>query len=301
MQAAWRMITLVWTARIFILSGFASLALLAATDAQGQEWLYTVRPGDNLWNITTDYLTRMDYWPKLQALNQVADPERLPPGMKLRIPIAWLKRLPATAQVLNVQGQAQAVIADTNRTIPVEPGLYLQSGDALRTGPDSNVTLEFGDGSRLLLQADSQLSMDTLSAYGQTRVVDTHLSLQQGRVESQVTPRPASGPRYEIWTPAAASAVRGTHYRLGMDPATATARAEVLEGAVAFQGRRKSRTVAKGFGALAETGKPPAPPVPLLTPPNVADLPPVVTRVPIQLGFPALQGAVAYRAQIAPD
>ena len=301
MQAAWRITTIVRKARIVILSGLSSLALLAATDAHGQEWLYTVRPGDNLWNITTDYLTRMDYWPKLQTLNQVADPEHLPPGMRLRIPIAWLKRLPATAQVLNVRGQAQAVIANTNRTIPVESGLYLQSGDALRTGPDSNVTLEFGDGSRLLLQADSQLSMDALRAYGQTKVVDTHLSLQQGRVESQVTPRTASGPRYEIWTPAAASAVRGTRYRLGMDPATATARAEVLEGVVAFQGRRKSRTVVKGFGALAEAGQPPTPPAPLLAPPNTATLPPVVTRVPIQLAFPALKGAAAYRAQIAPD
>lgn len=281
---------------LFILS----IVLLIKNPAHSQEWLYTVRPGDNLWNLTAEHLTRMDYWPKLQAMNQVADPERLPPGMKLRIPIAWLKRLPATAQVLNVQGRAQATIAATNQTIPVNPGLFLQSGDIVRTSPDSNVTLEFGDGSRLLLQADSQLSMDALSAYGQTRIVDTRLRLQHGRVESQVTPRPASGPRYEIWTPAAASAVRGTRYRLGMDLATATARAEVLEGAVALQGRQKTRTVPKGFGALAETGKPPLPPMPLLAPPNVADLPPVVTRVPIQLGFSALKGAVAYRAQIAP-
>ena len=190
--------------------------------------------------------------------------------------------------------------ANSNQTIQVSSGLFLQSGDTLHTGPDSNVTLEFGDGSRLLLQADSQLSVDTLRAYGPSNLVDTLLRLEQGRVESQVTPRPASGPRYEIWTPAAASAVRGTRYRLGMDPATATARAEVLEGAVAFQGRQKNRTVPKGFGAFAETGKPPLPPVPLLAPPNVAGLPPVVTRVPIQLGFSASKGAVAYRAQIAP-
>lgn len=204
--------------KLFVLSGFLALALLAGHAAHSQEWLYTVRPGDNLWNVTADYLTRMDYWPRLQALNQVSDPEHLPPGMKLRIPIAWLKRPPTTAQVLNVQGQAKATLAATNQTIQVSSGLFLQSGDTLHTGPDSNVTLEFGDGSRLLLQADSQLSVDTLRAYGPSNLVDTLLRLEQGRVESQVTPRPASGPRYEIWTPAAASAVRGTRYRLGMDP-----------------------------------------------------------------------------------
>ncbi|HHW77409.1 MAG TPA: LysM peptidoglycan-binding domain-containing protein [Xanthomonadaceae bacterium] len=302
MRVAWRVMNPGCGVRIWGWSGLLApvLALLASTVAYGQEWLYTVRPGDNLWNITTDYLTRLDYWPKLQALNRVADPENLPPGMKLRIPIAWLKRLPATAQILHVQGQAQAVIAATSRTVPVAAGLFLQTGDTVRTGPDSNVTLEFGDGSRLLLQAESQLIMETLSAYGPTDNVDTRLRLQQGRVESQVTARTKSGPRYEIWTPAATSAVRGTRYRLGMDSATTTARAEVLEGVVSFQGRRQTRTVPKGFGALAQAGKPPAPPVPLLAPPNVGGLPPVATRVPVQLSFPALPGAVAYRGQVAP-
>lgn len=284
----------------FLLLGLSLHFWLAAMPAHSQEWLYTVRPGDNLWNITEDYLTRMDYWPRLQALNQVADPKRLPPGMKLRIPAAWLKRVPTSARITNVQGQAWATIAATGRTIPVDSGLLVQSGDEVRTGSDGNVTLEFGDGSRLLLQADSRLYMDTLSAYGPTHMVDTRLRLQQGREENWVTRRPPSGPRYEIWTPNATSAVRGTRYRLGMDSATAIARVEVLDGLVEIQGGRVTRTVARGFGALAESSKPLAPPVPLLGPPAVAELPPVVTRVPIQLSFPALKGAVAYRAQIAP-
>lgn len=301
MRAAWRVATLVDMTRKFIPVGFLALTFLVAAAAHSQEWLYTVRPGDNLWNVTADYLTRMDYWPKLQTLNGVADPEHLPPGMKLRIPVAWLKRLPTTALVLSAQGQAHAVIAATGQTVPVGSGLFLQNGDLLRTGPDSNVTLELGDGSRVLLQPDSELRMEILNAYGQTRFVDTRMHLQKGRVESQVTPRTGAGARYEIWTPAAVSAVRGTRYRIGMDPAAAIARTEVLEGVVELQGSRKRRTIPKGFGTVAETGQPPLPPVPLLPPPNVADLPPVVTRVPIQLSIPALKGAVAYRIQIAPN
>ena len=300
MNSSPRSATFASTTRRFILLGLLLHFWLAAPFAQAQEWLYTVRPGDNLWNITADYLTRMDYWPRLQALNQVADPEHLPPGMKLRIPAAWLKHLPASAQVTNVQGQVRATIAATHQTILVSSGLFLQSGDEIRTGPDGNVTLEFRDGSRLLLQANSELRLDALSAYGQTSMVDTRLHLQQGRAENWVTRRPPSGPRYEISTPAATSAVRGTRYRLGMDPAAAIARAEVLEGVVEVRGARKTRTVAKGFGALAETGKPLAPLAPLLEPPAVAELPPVVTHAPIQLSFPALKGAIAYRVQIAP-
>jgi hypothetical protein len=276
------------------------LTLLAATAAHSEEWLYTVRPGDTLLGISADYLIRTDYWPRLQALNGVADPTRLPPGMKLRVPIPWLKRLPAKARILSAQGQVNAVIAATGQTVAVHSGLSLQTGDRLLTGPDGAASLEFRDGSRVLLQADSELRMDALSAYGPTRFADTRIRLQQGRVESQITSRSGAGPRYEISTPAASSAVRGTRYRIGMDPAAATARTEVLEGTVAFEGHRTTRTVEQGFGSLAETGQAPLPPLPLLPPPKLTERPPVVARWPVQLGFFPLRGAVAYRAQIVP-
>lgn len=282
-------------------TSFIALVLLGAETARAQEWLYTVRPGDNLWNVTAEHLTRMDYWPRLQVLNQVSNPENLPPGMKLRIPIAWLKRLPATAQVLSAHGQNQAVIATTNQTVALKTGQLLESGDTVLTGEDGNATLEFGDGSRLLVQANSQLNLKSLNAYGRTNVRDTLLQLLRGRVENQVVPRSGAGARYEISTPVATSAVRGTRYRLGMETSTDTARTEVLEGNVSFRGGGKTQTVAKGLGSLAKSDKPLLPPVPLLAPPNAAALPPVVTRVPIQLAVPALKGAVAYRAQIAPD
>lgn len=282
------------------LYGLMLSAWLAAIPvAHSQEWLYTVRPGDTLWSITAEHLVRMDYWPKLKALNGVSDTEQLPPGSKLRIPIAWLKRLPALAQVVSVQGQAQATLAATGQSVPIQVGQFLESSDSVQTGPDGNVTLEFGDGSRVLVQADSRLALESLRSLGRTKAMDTVLSLLQGRVENRVVPRLEAGARYQISTPVATSAVRGTHYRFGMDGGTETARTEVLEGGVAFQGERGSRSVSKGFGALAQAGKPLAPPVALLAAPDTKDLPPVVTRVPIQLRFSALKGATAYRAQIA--
>ncbi len=299
MQGLGWLATLGRARKMSIWVGFLLSALLATTAAQAQEWLYTVRPGDNIWNITSDYLTSMSYWPKLQALNHVVDPERLPPGMKLRIPVAWLKSRPAAARVLDARGEVEATLAFNNRTIAVAADQPLQSGDEVRTGPDGSATLEFGDGSRLLLQADSRLVMDTLSVYGDTRMMDTRLRLRQGRADSQVTTRQTPRARYEIWTPAATSAVRGTDFRVDMDPATGVARVEVLTGKLDLKGERRSRTVPKGFGALAETGRPPAAAARLLAAPVLAGLPPLVTRVPAQFSFPELAGAAGYRAQIA--
>ncbi len=285
---------------LFAFSVFLSFLFFINT-AQAQEWLYTVRPGDTLWNIAAEHLQRMDYWPKLQTLNQVADPERLPPGMKLRIPILWLKRLPTTAQVASVQGQVQVIVAATNQTTPLQVGQALESGDIIRTGPDGSAALQFGDGSRLLVQPNTVLDMKSVNTQGETSAIHAFLSLWQGRVESQVVPRATSHSQYEISTPVATTAVRGTHYRVGMETKTSTARTEVLQGGVTLQGQSGGREVGKGFGAVAEAGKPIPPPSPLLPPPDTATLPPVITRVPIRLTLPALKGARAYRLQIAPN
>ena len=283
-------------------AGLLLAMVLATTTAQAQEWLYTVRPGDNIWNIATDYLANMNHWPKLQALNGIADPERLPPGTKLRIPIAWLKTHPTVARIVSVHGKVEATLALSGDTVAVATDQSLQSGDEIRTSQDSSTTLEFGDGSRLLLQADSQLTLDALGAYGDdTHIVDTRLRLQQGRADNQVTPRQATGARYEIWTPAATTAVRGTQFRLGMNSSTGAARVEVLTGALDLKGERRSRAVPKGFGALAQTGQPPGEAIRLLAAPTLTNLPPLVERVPVQFSFPELAGATSYRAQIATD
>lgn len=136
----------------------------------------------------------------------------------------------------------------------------------------------------------------------------------RGHPHGRYPPAPAAGARgqsgydppeprarYEIWTPAATTAVRGTHFRLGMDAAAGVARVEVLSGALDFRGQRRSRAVSKGFGALAETGRPAAAAARLLAAPKLAGLPSLVERVPVRFSFPELAGAVGYRAQIATD
>ncbi|MGB5306069.1 MAG: hypothetical protein WBO57_07485, partial [Gammaproteobacteria bacterium] len=36
-----------------------------------QEWIYTIQPGDNLWNFYEEYLTDINYWYRLQKLNNI--------------------------------------------------------------------------------------------------------------------------------------------------------------------------------------------------------------------------------------
>jgi hypothetical protein len=85
------------------------LAMLCASPTGAHDWIYTARPGDNIWNLTEKHLTGIRYWKRLQEYNQLATPDRIRPGTRLRIPIRWLKVQPASARVIAVQGDVQRV------------------------------------------------------------------------------------------------------------------------------------------------------------------------------------------------
>lgn len=269
----------------------------AAPHSTAAEWIYTVRPGDNLWNISSTYLTDMRYWQKLQALNDVKNPNRMPPGLPLRIPVPWLKVQPASVRVLYVQGNAN-VQRSTGPRDHVTPGMQLVMGDTLLTEANASATLEFADGSRLLVQEHSQLIFDTLSAYGKTGMVDTRIRLMSGRVESQVKPVQTPAGRFEVWTPAATSAVRGTRFRAAIGGSDGLARAEVTEGDIDVIASGTTTVVNTGFGTVVKQGQPPPPPRPLLPAPTLNQLPDVITTAAAHFTLPALAGAVSYRVQL---
>ncbi|PZQ20029.1 MAG: hypothetical protein DI562_22475, partial [Stenotrophomonas acidaminiphila] len=60
------------------------LLWLASWSAQAQEWVYRVRPGDTLWDVTGTYLKPSIPWQRLQEHNGIANPYQLPPGSSLR-------------------------------------------------------------------------------------------------------------------------------------------------------------------------------------------------------------------------
>ncbi|MCP5199332.1 MAG: FecR domain-containing protein [Gammaproteobacteria bacterium] len=259
------------------------------------EWIYTVQRGDNPWSLTERYLAGIKYWPRIQQLNQITDPEHIPPGTRLRIPVAWLRRTDAVATVAAVNGEVR--ISGRGRGRAATSGMQLRAGDVVKTARDSNLTLSLPDGSRVLVHAESELHLDDLGMFENTDYYDLRMSVKAGRLENLVAPLGGGPGRFEITTPAAVTAVRGTRYRVS---ATSTAtRTEVTEGAVGVATDGGTVDVPPGFGSVAERGSPPAPPVALLPAPDIAALPALVERVPLRFTVPALPGATAYRVQIA--
>ena len=289
------------TTRLFLAVIAALLFVMSAEPVRAEHYIYTVRPGDNPWRLAQRYLKSMRYWQPLQRLNGIEQPRTIPPGTKLKFPVEWLKVQPAFVKVIEVQGDVRVVAKGNTTPQALKTGDQLKIGDRIITGTASSSTLEYADGSRMLLQAETELVFDQLSAYGDTGMVDTRLRLPSGRVDTQVTPSKGPASRYEITTPSAVAAVRGTSFRVSSEGTKQLTRAEVLTGLVGVEAAKVEREVPAGFGTVAEAGKPPSPPKALLPAPDVQEIPTVFVHVPFQLSWPEVTDAVAYRIQLFPQ
>lgn len=275
--------------------------LLCSSSAYAQDWIYTVVDGDNLWNLSEQHLDKVTRFEQLRKLNNIENPKHLQPGTRIRVPLAWIRSNPVAAKIISITGSAEIQRARSSTTEPAKVGSLMQLGDQLSTEDDSSVAIEFADKSVLSLHENSLVHFDHLSAHGVTGMVDSRLNLLKGRMETKVTPAVGPGSRFEIETPSAISAVRGTVYRaLVMDNGDKS-NIEVLHGKVAVSGANKQLLVNKGYGTQVATGQPPLPPKALLPAPIFEPIPDTITEINWRLAWSDVAGAKAYRVEVASE
>lgn len=280
----------VWIALVWML---ICGGLRAQTEAPDADWRYRIQPGDTLITLTEQWLTPPRTWRDLQKLNRVPDPLRLMPGSTLRMPVAWLRREAGVAEALFARGQVTRQRGTVTEALAA--GATLQSGDRIRTGPQSSASLRFADGSRLLIPADSDVTLDQLLVLGRSAIPAVRIDVQQGGADSRVTPNAQRVPLYDVRTPHVNLGVRGTEFRV--QTAGAQSRMQVLSGAVHADGL--SADVAAGQGLLAQGGTRTV--SPLLAAPDLSAMPREVERLPLRLAWSASPaGAVGWRAQLYP-
>lgn len=268
---------------------------------QAQDWNYRVRPGDTLWDLGARHLKAGIDWRRLQAHNRIADPYHLPPGTRMRFPIGWLRIEPAKARVIAVRGAVNVLASDTAPARLVSEGMRLGIGSRLETGPNASATLEFADGSRLMVKDNSAIVFDELSSYGATGMVDTRMRLQRGRTFNRVIPAKGPASRYIIETPSATSSVRGTRFRVSAGDEGESDATEVLEGRVQVGAQHRQVLVMPGFGSLAGTGAAPSAPIRLLPTPSLIDAASVLEQLPATVAWTPVPGASAYRVEVVRD
>jgi hypothetical protein len=269
-------------------------------DASGPYITYQVQPGDSIYRVAQRLLDEPSRWPELVKLNAVA-PKRLPVGAELKVPAPWLKPAAAQARTIAVAG----VVTVNGQAL--SPERLVGEGDALESGPNASATFQLPDGTIVTLTAQSKARFEAIRQYSADSGLKVRLIVLEGRAEASSPP--ARKRPFEIKTPLATAAVRGTAFRAAASGQGATT--EVLQGSVQWgsvQGgsagpaarRTSAQVVEKGFGSSAsstgELGSVQA----LLPAPDLTGFDAFVTSPELLLRFD-VPGAVRYRVRVAND
>ncbi|KZY62594.1 hypothetical protein A3742_13350 [Oleiphilus sp. HI0071] len=231
-----------------LLTAFAGSSLAFAqgyADQNNLDWHYTIRPSDNLPLVSKRLLKPQYSWTSIAHYNHIKDIDKLQVGSIIKIPVSWLKYQPQPAKIESYIGMALIKRSQDSRYMPISKQSHVYVGDELLTR-EGQITVEFADGTNLRMDAFSHLVFNKLSSYKEVGMVDTRMRLGRGGIRTQVEPL-TKGSRYEISTPSAVAAVRGTDFRLRTNLQGTTL--EVLEGAVELMHDHGQELIKAGFGA----------------------------------------------------
>lgn len=221
------------------------------------DWRYTVRPHDTVADLSRLYLKPSVSWQELARYNRLPDAQRIQVGTQLRIPLHWLVARQAKAQLSAMSGDVQIQQLDgVWRTAKL--GESLQTGQQIKVGLNSSARLAFADASELVMQPQSNVTLDTLSTYAGGYMADTQVRLQSGRVEIHANPQGRTGQKFDVVTPAAVASVRGT--QLMVDAQGDRTLQQTTEGQVALQTEQGGVLVQEGYGSSAKAGEKPLQP-----------------------------------------
>jgi len=281
-------------AELSITRGSATTVASSASDAAPQ-WIYTLKSGESFSEIASDLLVRNVSAGRLLQYNSIENPATLGEGDRIRIPLSWLKRQPDPARATSVSGNVHVISGIDGRKKPLTKDTLIRVGDEVLSAAGA-ATITLADGSEVRLSPNSRLIFNRLTQYGKSGMIDTRLRLDRGEVHTRVKPVIEGGARFEIETPSAVAAVRGTAFSLQTGPEGTSL--QVTEGVVDFGAPNRTQRIPAGYSATVASNStrelsirrmPPAP--------EINPLPPVLTQLPAEMTWKR-EPAANYRLDI---
>lgn len=258
---------------------------------------YSVKPGDTLYGLADKYLSHLGDYAALQKSLKLKEARHLQPGTTVILPRSLLKYTPANAQLVAFRG----AVAVNNAVAAV--GMILREGAQITTSSGASASFLLSNGSKVSLPSQSNVRLARLRKLVIDGSLDYVIAVDDGRMETRATHFTDPNSRFQIRTPYATSAVRGTEFRVAFSKAGVTdSLTEVLDGAVAV-GAPKDFTpkiFPKAVGvAVTTTGS--ARSEALLPAPKVLNLAEIQHDDLVHFAVSPIDTAVGYHIQIAKD
>lgn len=260
---------------------------------------FIVKDGDSLYRICEKILEDPEDWRWVAMVNRIKNPHRIFPGQKLIIPARLLKGIPVNGLVTFIKGVVSIKLNGAEEWKQLSLNERISQGNWIRTGEEGAIEISFENHFSVLLRPNTTIEI-TAARKKSAIYLMYKLFLDVGRTISKIKESTGKETRFEIKTPSAVAAARGTEFRTGVD-SDATTRLEVLAGKVGVRAARKEVDVKAGEGTLVEKNKAPAPPKKLLAPPPLKDPKPLYRAMPLDFRFEIVPGAAAYHVMLARD
>jgi hypothetical protein len=146
----------------------------------------------------------------------------------------------------------------SNRWSTVKPGDIITAGQQLRTGSGSSLTLDFQDGSRLVISSNTQLTVTTLTRTEGDRLA-VELTQHSGNTHHAVSKNRDPNSAYIVHTPTSEAMVLGTSFSVSVAD-DGRAFYTVQEGIVQVRSGIDTVALQAGFATFTQTGQRPATP-----------------------------------------
>jgi hypothetical protein len=180
--------------------------------------------------------------------------------------------LPATSLSGDGSGNSLTVISSITGTVSVlvppsnewtigKVGMVLIKENSLKTEIASGATVSFFDGSTIEIHESTEIKIVDLTVNPTTGTTTTLLNQKIGQTISRLNKLVDSSSRYEIETPAAVAAVRGTTMQVTVAADGSTTVANI-EGSVSVTAQGKEVMVPPGQHSFTVPGQAPGPPQP---------------------------------------
>ena len=284
-----------------ILYAIIVLNLAMLNIAQAENWYYTFKKGDTVWDFSHNSLQDWQKWDDIIQLNKISNDHYMKPGTEILIPLKWLKQRASVISVAKTTGKVFVNLANSKQKLILKPGMHVALNDEIITKENSTVQLLFEDGTKLNVLERSHLLFVTAKMLGgqSLNAIDVKAKVTQGRINVYANPLKRPNQRFIIQTLAGNSAVRGTQFRVNVNQNST--HTEVLKGNVNVNNKLGQRNIPGGYGTISQLGKKPLAPIVLLEAPKIDHLPRVVHYLPSTIKITSKKNnpkISAYRFQI---
>ncbi|WDP93385.1 MAG: FecR domain-containing protein [Desulfobacter sp.] len=273
--------------------------MLSAAEPGEKSATVVVAQKDNLVNICKVWLEAPNNWPAVARFNRLENPHLIYPGQRIKIPAKLLKGIPMDGAVTFLKGDVWVWPPEAKNRGVLKYGDRVVQGTEIETGKDSAVEITFEDGSSFFLRPDTRISIRT-ARQRQPYYMIRQLFVPAGRTLMRIKKSTGRDSRFEIHTPSAVSAARGTRFRVSVDEENVT-RTEVLDGIVGVKGRGKEVVVDPGQGTWVKKGAAARPPEPLPEPPGLTGVKALYQTQPFTFSLVLPEQAAAGRVVVATD